>query len=306
MNFLKLLKTAIERTRERWRGRIVENFLLIFNWHQITPVFDACCHHKYTWTQFNNFEEEVKFLMTELQILPLNEAISRLKSRSLRGPCASLTFDDGDASMATHVWPLLRKWNLPATFFINSAYLDNHCSYWFPILTYLSVNEDARRKAEFPVVLQEKGMRLRSTQDWSFYNEVRSRIEEFGRFVPNLSTRLVSSEWLSSLDGDQFSIGAHGHEHQRFSMMPTVWQRNDLRENVRILSQFKAFRPVFAVPFGRTWDWTKKTIRIAHEQSLSVVLADGGINFGCGDFYRRNPSDGKKILPLVVTAMSRR
>ena len=88
--------------------------------------------------------------------------------------------------------------------------------------------------------------------------------------------------------------------------MPAEWQQNDLRENVRHLSQFRAYRPVFAVPFGRACDWTEETIRIAHEQNLDVVLADGGVNIAFAPFYRRIPSDGKKLGPLIVTAMAER
>jgi peptidoglycan/xylan/chitin deacetylase (PgdA/CDA1 family) len=119
-----------------------------------------------------------------------------------------------------------------------------------------------------------------------------------------LGARLLPTQWLANLDGEQFAIGAHGHEHQRFSMMPLEWQLHDLRENVRVLSQFRGYRPVFAVPFGRSWDLTRETIYIARGQGLEVVLADGGINLGAGNSYQRIPSDGQIIRRLVAAEMS--
>ena len=121
--------------------------------------------------------------------------------------------------------------------------------------------------------------------------------------MPRLDKRLVSPEWLSGLDRDLFSIGAHGHEHQRYSMMSPAWQRNDLRENVRRLSAFPAFQPVFAVPFGRAHDWTWETVRIAREEGLEVVMAEGGINLSAGPFYRRISCDGKVVAPLFREAL---
>lgn len=208
--------------------------------------------------------------------------------------------------MSKHVVPFLRQRGLPATFFINSAYVDEQRSYWFPILCYLRAVEDAEGRAILSDELREKALKLRLTSDPRCYNEIRNRIEELGSLVPNLGSRLVSAEWLSSLDGDQFSIGAHGHEHQRFSLMPAEWQRTDLRENIRALAQFRGYRPIFAVPFGRPHDWTEETIHVARDQGLDIVLADGGINLAAGDFYQRIPSDDKMLHSLLADAMGSR
>lgn len=297
------LRTAFHALRAfAWR-RNHRDFLIVFNWHQVTSLFDPLCHHKYTWTQLNDFKTEIDHLTADFEILPLHDAIYRLNCGNLRGSCAALTFDDGDISIADYVVPLLRERNLPATFFINSAYLEGHRSYWFPILSYLCTVE-SESSAVLSAEIKQKASRLRSTDDPIFYGAVRDDIECLASFVPNLGSRLISAEWLAKLDGDQFAIGAHGHEHQRYSMMTPEWQLNDLRENVKILSQFRGYRPVFAVPFGRPWDWTTQTIRVARDQGLQVVLADGGINIVHRDGYRRIPSDGRKSRELITAAMS--
>ena len=286
-----------------WR-RSHSDFLMVFNWHQVTSLYDPLRHHKYTWTQQKDFEGAIDHLTAEFEILPLHEAIGRLNRGTLRGPCTALTFDDGDSSVAEVVVPSLRKRGLPATFFVNSAYLDGRRSYWFPILSYLCTVGDAGQRSALPEELKEKALQLRNTNDPIFYREVRDRIERLAPLVPDLGTRLLPAQWLADLDGEQFAIGAHGHEHQRFSMMLPEWQLHDLRENVRVLSQFRGYRPLFAVPFGRLRDLTRETIYIAHGEGLEVVLADGGINLGSGDSYQRIPSDGQIIRRLVTAEMS--
>jgi peptidoglycan/xylan/chitin deacetylase (PgdA/CDA1 family) len=286
-----------------WR-RSHRDFLIILNWHQITPLFDPLRHHRYTWTELAQFEAQIDYLAGKFEILALDDAIRQLDCGGLRGSCVALTFDDGDISIADYVVPLLRERRVPATFFINSAYIENRRAYWFPILSYLSTVEDDRSRAALPDELKKQALRLRETGDPIFYRAMRDCIEGLASEVPLLETRLITKEWLSNLDGYQFSIGAHGHEHERFSMMPLEWQRNDLRENVRLLSQFRAFRPFFAVPFGRPWDWTEQTIQIARDQGLQVVLADGGINEGLNNAYRRIPCDGRSIRQLIMAEMS--
>ena len=277
---------------------------MVFNWHQITPEVNESCHHKYTWTRLDKFEEQIDYLTAHFKILPLHEAIDRLQRGLLSGACASLTFDDGDISVAEFVVPCLRRRNLPATLFINTAYFDGRHSFWFPIINYLNNSEKSCQRVKICAALDEKVRQLRRTNDPVFYNEVREAIEQYAREVPNLRSRLLSPEWLASLDGEQFAIGAHGHEHQRFSMMTDEWQRKDLQENVRLLSQFKAFKPIFAVPFGREYDWTDETLNIAHRLALDVVLADGGLNISHGDYYRRIPSDGRMLRSLVTATLA--
>jgi peptidoglycan/xylan/chitin deacetylase (PgdA/CDA1 family) len=280
-----------------------KDMLLIFNWHQVSPDFDNLRHHKYTWTSLENFAADVEYLAAIFQIVPLYDAIGQLKSGRLRGRCVALTFDDGDASVAEYVEPFLRQRSLPATFFINTAYLDGRGSYWFPVLWYFCSNNDVRFQSAMTNELRDKALKLRSIEDAQFYNEVREDVERLATLIPDLASRLVSTEWLSGLDGDLFAIGAHGHEHQRFSLMSPGWQRSDLQQNVRILSQFCAYRPIFAVPFGRRWDWNSTTLAIAGDLGLDVVLADGGLNVEPSGYYNRQPADGRIPRDLVMEAI---
>jgi peptidoglycan/xylan/chitin deacetylase (PgdA/CDA1 family) len=298
-----IIPTTIRNLQAAWWRFKQTNFLAIVNWHQITPVFDPDRQNKNIWTPLEKFETGIDYLASEFKTLPLYEAINRLKQGSLRGPCVSLTFDDGDVSLAEYILPLLRRRNLPATFFINTAYMERPQSCWVPILSYLQNDLDRYRSAGFSAALESKALQLRQTKDSTFYNEVRLQIEELAPLVPDLAQRRVDLEWLSGLDGDQFAIGAHGHEHERYSMMSSDWQRRDLSENVRLLSQFKGYRPIFAMPFGRRQDWTEETVAIAHDLKLEVAAADGGINVAASSCYQRIPSDGGNIPSLITEAM---
>lgn len=299
----KIIIQAVHALRASYWRRKHETFLLIINWHQISPVFDPNRNSKNIWTPLNDFEKEIDYLASTFHILPLYEAINCLKQGKLHGPCVSLTFDDGDATLAEYVLPLLRRRNLPATFFINTAYLGYPQSCWVPILSYLQNDPGRYRQAGFSSELESKALQLRQTKNSAFYNEVRLQVEQLAPLVPDQEQRRVDREWLSDLDGDQFAIGAHGHEHERYSMMPLDWQRRDLCENVRLLSQFKGYRPIFAMPFGRTQDWTEETVSIAHNLGLDVVAADGGINVAASTCYQRIPCDSRNVRSTIIEEM---
>jgi peptidoglycan/xylan/chitin deacetylase (PgdA/CDA1 family) len=281
-----------------WRG-IRGGVFAVFNWHQVSPAFDPNRHHPYTWTSLADFEHALNFIERHFEVVPLTEGLERCRRRALQRPCAALTFDDGDASVAQHAEPCLRRRGLPATFFINSAYLDGRSTYWFPVLAYAG--------SALPEAVRAAAQELRHTADPARYETVRLEVERAAAAIPDLGSRLVAPAWLSALDERQFALGAHGHEHERFGLMPPEWQRRDLRENVARLSAFPAFRPVFAVPFGRAGDWNGQTLAAARELGLEVVLADGGANFGPAEAYRRMSCDGcRDLAPLVRRALAAR
>ena len=71
-----------------------------------------------------SFDWQMALLKSLFNVLPLPEAVSRLKAGTLPARAAAITFDDGYADNVTHALPILQKHGLHATFFIATAYLD--------------------------------------------------------------------------------------------------------------------------------------------------------------------------------------
>lgn len=70
------------------------------------------------------FEKGLRYLVNNFNILPLSEAVEKLRSGTLPGRAACITFDDGYADNTEIALPLLQKYGVTATFFIASGFLD--------------------------------------------------------------------------------------------------------------------------------------------------------------------------------------
>ena len=98
------------------RGRLS---ILIF--HRVLPAPDPLFPDE---VDARRFDELLRWFSAWLNVLPLDEAVRRLKEGSLPPRAAAITFDDGYADNRTVALPLLQKHKLSATFFIATGFLD--------------------------------------------------------------------------------------------------------------------------------------------------------------------------------------
>lgn len=108
--FLTLLSPA---------GRSARLSILIF--HRVLPAPDALQPDV---IDARRFDATCQWLKSWFRVLPLGEAVSRLRSGSLPARAAAITFDDGYADNHDVAMPILQRHGLAATFFIATGYLD--------------------------------------------------------------------------------------------------------------------------------------------------------------------------------------
>ena len=73
-----------------------------------------------------DFEAALKFLTRYYNPVSLQDVLTDSDGRGLPPRAVLVTFDDGYASVMEWAAPLCRKFRVPAVFFLNAAFLDNH------------------------------------------------------------------------------------------------------------------------------------------------------------------------------------
>lgn len=95
--------------------------LSIFIFHRVLPVADPLLPFEPSAKQFAWM---TRFIARAFNVLPLGEAARRLQEGSLPPAAACITFDDGYADNLLVAWPILKRYGVPATFFIATAFLE--------------------------------------------------------------------------------------------------------------------------------------------------------------------------------------
>jgi peptidoglycan/xylan/chitin deacetylase (PgdA/CDA1 family) len=79
------------------------------------------------------FETQLAWLRHECDVVPLDMLLST-PIEALPRRALALTFDDGYLDSLTTIAPLLQKYQLPATFFLTTRWLDDQGEYWWDLL----------------------------------------------------------------------------------------------------------------------------------------------------------------------------
>lgn len=73
------------------------------------------------------FETQMRWVRDWFNVLPLHDALRRLRDGTLPARAMSVTFDDGYADNESVAAPILARLGLSATFFVSTGYLDGSC-----------------------------------------------------------------------------------------------------------------------------------------------------------------------------------
>jgi peptidoglycan/xylan/chitin deacetylase (PgdA/CDA1 family) len=73
------------------------------------------------------FEQQMRWVRSWFQVLPLREAVDRLYAGTLPARALSVSFDDGYADNEAIAAPILGRLGLNATFFVSTGFLDGGC-----------------------------------------------------------------------------------------------------------------------------------------------------------------------------------
>lgn len=279
--------------------------LHVFNYHQVASKFDARVHYGPTFTSLDFYKRQLEFLKSHFEFVSLADGIRLLgdpEVKTKKRHLAALTFDDGDCSLSESV-PVALALGIPVTLFINSSYLDDENRSWVNALTYQLWCESTG-DVFLPDELHRALKELRHTRDSAFYNKMRVAIESEFRKINDIPRIYLTKRELWQMNDPLISIGMHGSEHQRFSMMSNEWIANSIDKDEEVLRKHPCYCPIWAMPFGRPDDVSDYAIGYCLTKGIKVAMHCNGYNRTPSSLINRIPSDRKAFSLSTLASAS--
>lgn len=240
--------------------------LVVPYYHLVSDAGVPHVSNLYRFRTITEFTSDIEFFLRCFKLVTLGDIVDALNGRrTLNGFCCHLTFDDGFREMHDIVAPILQRAGAPATFFLNTAFLDGGGLAHHNALSILLDRLQRRASILSPATLRLVKSLLPTARrhcttlrarilsirygDRSIVQSLAEALdvdlEEYARDVQPY----LSSEQIDRLLQKGFSIGAHSHDHPLYSDLSLEEQLAQTRTSIQLLdARFSITPKAFAFP----------------------------------------------------------
>lgn len=238
------------------------------------------------------FDAQMAALARLCNVLPLDEAVERVRCGALPARAVSITFDDGYRDNLEVAMPILHRHGLGATFFIASGFLDGGR------MMHDTVVETVRRLPTGQIDLHWIGLGQRRVDNldsrlaliaefvgqvkYLNFDQRRDACERLGSLSPSdLPTDLMmTSAQVRQAHHAGMHIGAHTHDHPILAKSSVAEARHQINRSREELAGLLGTAPrLFAYPNGKpTLDYSREHVALVKEAGFDAAVS---VAFGC-------------------------
>lgn len=255
------------------------------------------------------FDNHMRYIKDNYNIMRFEDDWSNINEKTI-----VVTFDDGYADNFYNAVPILKKYDIPATFFISTNNIGTNSEFWWDELatmfhninkikfnyrgkTYNLEKIDDVRKAclEVRSILINMSPEKRREELNVLYDKMSVPIQ---KSILNRSMNQWEIQQLTKFDN--ISIGAHTKSHTKLSQLSVDSQREEIKGSKEILEKISGQKiEMFSYPFGSDEDYTEHTVEIVKTCGIkkAAVVKQGLYSKECGEYrIPRNTVSGGTTL----------
>lgn len=263
-------------------SRRAGNRITLLMYHRITPERDVLGLS--VSPQF--FELQLQFLKSRFEIVSLGEAVSLLEAGAISGEYAVLTFDDGYRDNYDHAFPLLKKYQVPATIFVTVEGLETGYFGWYVFdQAILNSESEALDLTEFGLgAVDISTGAAREQAIYRLHRELkqcdhgkREAVTEkvIAENFDHTTCERVMLNWSEAKemqDGGLVTIGSHTMTHPILTRVADERARWEILQSKAVIEERLGSRvEFFAYPNGTEQDFNEGIIEILKDAGLSVA-----------------------------------
>jgi peptidoglycan/xylan/chitin deacetylase (PgdA/CDA1 family) len=275
--------------------------LVVPYYHMVSDQRVPHVSELYRFRSIAEFMGDMDYLLRHFEPVALRDIVDALNGkRILSRPCFHPTFDDGFREMHDIVAPILQRAGVPATFFLNTAFLDGGGLQHHNALSILVDQLQSAHRGEATLravdsllppakcectTLRARVLSIHYTQKALLRSLAEALDVDLDKYIRDTRPYL-SSDQIRSLLARGFSIGAHSHDHPLYADLSLKEQLAQTWISLQLLeTQFGLNQKAFAFPHTDRGVEGAFFSAVFSEQLLDVSFGTGGL---VSHFHPRN------------------
>jgi len=244
-------------------------------------------------------ESVLLFLSNIYNIVSLQDIESYYYHKKPLHNCCHITFDDGDRSFYTIVYPLIKKFQLPVSIYVSPKIVKTGENFWFQeirnynkeVLRTIINNKYPYLKSinpKIPISAIFKSLQL--TQIWEIIDEYRSIMKIDSEKRMNMSVDELKEVYDSGL----VEIGAHTQNHPILANETETTAQYEIQSSILELNAILGVQvSSFAYPNGIPQiDFGKREMNFLKAMNIKLALSTENKSFSIKDNPLNIPRNG--------------
>jgi len=220
-------------------------------YHTVSDEYLPHIHPLYTPKNRSEFTKDIDFLSRNFEPVDINKVYSYVKQKKLpEKNVFHLSFDDGLREVYEVIFPLLHQKGIPATIFINTAFVDNK-ELFYRYKIALLVDKMRKKeptpaeKSEIKKIFSISYLQRDALDKTAILLEV-DFLEYLKKYRPYLTT-----DELLDMKKKGFTIGSHSIDHPRYTEIDEPEQIRQTVDSCKYVKEtFQEPNSYFSFPFS--------------------------------------------------------
>ena len=244
-------------------------------------------------------ESVLLFLSNIYNIVSIQDIESYYYNQKPLHNCCHITFDDGDRSFYTIVYPLIKKFQLPVSIYVSPKIVKTGENFWFQEIR--NYNKEVLRtiinnkypylkpiNPKIPISAIFKSLQL--TQIWEVISEYRSIMKVVAEKRMNMS----DGELIEVSNSGLVAIGAHTQNHPILANETETTAQYEIQSSILELNAILGVQvSSFAYPNGIPQiDFGKREMNFLKAMNIKLALSTENKSFSIKDNPLNIPRNG--------------
>jgi peptidoglycan/xylan/chitin deacetylase (PgdA/CDA1 family) len=268
------------------------------------------------------FEGQMRYLKNHYRVLSLAEACRELESPASAAPAVVVTFDDGYRDLYLQAFPILQRYNIPATIYLIAGSIESGRPAWYDRIflalkhapgpnlevdlgdaksrRYVLDDDATRFRAALEIIIALRAMPDTARQ------ELCAALETQIQLPPDrLANRMLDWDKIRLMQRAGMFFGCHTMTHAAVSRLDSPGREREIVDSKKLIeSRIEVEIRDFAYPFGKPEDCgTEATQILSREGYRSAVTTCDGVNvYGADPFklFRINAGDERSLAMFAA------
>ena len=274
--YLKYLTNivSLDADSKRFRKRLNIPFQILI-YHRVLPDFDPFAIDV---TPVKYFENQIRLLSSYFKIVTLDAMMQEYYNNNIKPNQICITFDDGYADNYQFAFPILKKYNAPATIFLTTDYISTGCQLWFDralqIMKNFNIGEVNLSNFNGPILnigkYQDRSVTIKSLLEWlkTIDSIERDAVLDFmdnkyGGAETNSKVRMLNWDEVIEMSRSGIDFGSHTQSHSILSKISLEQIKTELLNSKQLIEKHIDKKvKAFAYPNGREGDFNNDCFNI--------------------------------------------